>query len=139
MGYNAEQTGQSVLIRRENLEALHAALKALWKRTDLMGGGDSDGRRWFSWCNDCDPERDSLPELLEGMGWKPTLSPDGDIVALTFQWEKLGDEKHLFAAMAPFVETGSWIEMLGQEGYRWRWTFDGQCVREVGATVTWEV
>ena len=60
---------------------------------------------------------------------------DGSIVGIQFLGEKLGDEDLLFSAIAPHVEAGSFIEMIGEDGAFWRWVFDGQYVYKVFANV----
>lgn len=61
----------------------------------------------------------------------------GDLTDIHFIGEKLGDEKILFQALAPFVDKGSFIEMEGEDGDLWRWTFDGQQMIEQVARITW--
>ena len=51
--------------------------------------------------------------------------------------EKLGDDDRLFAAIAPHVTPGSFIEMRGEDDAHWRWVFNGTSCREVAAVVTW--
>lgn len=126
MGYEMQQVGQNFRIHRERLDEVRSALKVLWARTDLMGGGDSDGRKWFMWYEDVAPESDTLDQWLRKTGWEPAFDRSGVMTALTFQREKIGDERHIFAAIAPFVEAGSWLAMEGEDGQSWRWTFDGE-------------
>lgn len=65
----------------------------------------------------------NLPDILKAWGWQIIFSDDRDVSDIHFNGEKLGDEDDLFAAIAPFVREGSYIEMVGDEGYRWRWFF----------------
>jgi hypothetical protein len=45
--------------------------------------------------------------------------------------EKVGDEPKLYAAIAPFVERGSFIVMHGEDHSTWRHLFkDGQCIEQ---------
>ena len=40
-------------------------------------------------------------------------------------------------AIAPYVEAGSYIEMYGEDGDKWRYVFDGKTVKEVYPKVEW--
>lgn len=65
---------------------------------------------------------------------------DGNITGISFYGEKLGDELEVFQKIAPYVRSGSFIEMEGQDNELWRWVFQNGKCREVKATirVTWE-
>ena len=66
-----------------------------------------------------------------------TFDVDGNITEIEYVGEKLGRDFELFQKVAPFVRDGSFIEMYGEDGERWRWIFkNGKC-REVTAKVTW--
>lgn len=44
-----------------------------------------------------------------------------------FSGEKLGDDFDIFVLLAPYINNG-YIEMVGEDGDRWRWIFkDGKC------------
>jgi len=75
---------------------------------------------------------------LENYGYTAELDDDGNIIRLDFNRDKIAyDEDTMFQAIAPYVEDGSFIEMAGEDGDRWRWVFkDGKC-KEVRAKVTW--
>ena len=75
---------------------------------------------------------------LENYGYLAELDDEGNIIDLNFNGDKLAyDEDTMFQAIAPYVEDGNFIEMVGEDGDRWRWVFkDGKC-KEVRAEVTW--
>lgn len=75
---------------------------------------------------------------LEDCGYIAELDDDGNIVGLDFAGDKLAyDEDKMFEQIAPYVESDSFIEMLGEDGTRWRQVFkDGKC-REIKASVAW--
>jgi len=53
------------------------------------------------------------------------------ITDILFEGEKIGNESSFFKAIAPFVKEGSFIEMVGEDGEKWRWVFEnGQCVEK---------
>ena len=61
----------------------------------------------------------------------------GDVVEIHFSGDVLRSDKMIFDAIAPFVEAGSYVEMMGDDGQMWRWVFDGHNCVEVHPTVTW--
>ena len=75
---------------------------------------------------------------IQRFGYIPKLDNDGNIVEIDFEGERLGhDEDVMFNAIAPYVEDGSFIEMVGEDGDRWRWVFkNGEC-KEIKAKMTW--
>jgi hypothetical protein len=75
------------------------------------------------WVDEDFRQRATLERTLECWRWLLNSNDQGDIVGLDFEGQKLGDDEQLFRVLAPFVRPGSYIEVLGEEGYRWRWTF----------------
>lgn len=60
----------------------------------------------------------------------------GDITGIHFDMEKIGDEDKLFAAIAPYVRSGSFLELVGEDGERWRWVWhDGTFEKQRGRVV----
>jgi hypothetical protein len=131
MGYCIEQVQQHpFIIRVGNFDAAHAAIKALHGRETV---NDSSGAH-FRFVDQKFYERTSLRAILSAWRWSVTRAPalaGGDIIAIEFEGQKLGDDDLLFATLAPFVESGSCIEMEGEDGNTWRWEFEGQAVRKV--------
>ena len=116
MGYCMTIEDQEFLIKKKNMAGALAAIKA------IVG----EGR--FSWVNAKEyQDAETLEDALMAWRWPPYMNksanPKGEIVNLEFDGEKSGDEDILFRAIAPFVEAGSFIEMRGEDGCRWRWLF----------------
>jgi hypothetical protein len=115
------------------------ALKALVERDQAevaRRGGRQ--RTLLSWLQ---PDRilgaETLYDALAACRW-PVIEDDerGNITELEFRGEKRGSEDELFAALAPFVEDGSEIRMVGEDGTIWRWLFrDGKVCRQEGRIV----
>jgi len=81
---------------------------------------------------------DTLEELLEEWGWEPTTNEAGDIVDLAFAAEKMGEDEVLWKVIAPWVRNGSYLEIVGEEGERWRWIFEaGTCIHKA-AKIVWD-
>lgn len=144
MGYCITVKMVDIVIHKENKEAALAAIKALHgKETvpDFVYGGKTEERKHFRWV---DTEKylaaQTLEECLRAWRWRPKLTERGDINDLEFTGEKLGDDDLLFTAIAPFVEPGSFIHFVGEEGHNWKYKFDGNKMKEVqGKTrVIWD-
>lgn len=85
---------------------------------------------------DCD--QNDLACVLDSWGWLVTIDYDtGDVVDIIFDAEKLVDDDKLFKAIAPYVDAGSYIEMVGEDFVRWRWSFkNGEC-HKILPTLVW--
>lgn len=79
----------------------------------------------------------SLTEALEEFGWVADLDVQENICHIEFGRENSGEEDELFDRLAPYVQPGSYIEMAGEDGERWRWTFDGRTCKTVKPEVRW--
>ena len=76
---------------------------------------------------------------LEEYGYAPKIDDDGNVVDLDFVGDKIAyDEEVMFKKIATYVEDGSYIEMSGEDGARWRWVFSSGTVKEVRAKVVWD-
>jgi hypothetical protein len=63
---------------------------------------------------------------------------EGNIVGVEVQGEnKLWDQQEILTGIAPFVRKGSFLEILGEDGDRWRWVLDGEKCYKVTPTITW--
>jgi hypothetical protein len=148
MGFLIHQLPSELAIRRAHFAAALAAVHGLHERATLTGvpgglrvpfGNDRafvDGRRVL--------ECATLEEALGAWRWIAITDdgPDGmtdavpgprNIVGLEFIGEKLGDEDALFAALAPFVDEGSYVAVVGEDGRVWRWVFRGcRCYCQAG-------
>ena len=130
MGYCMTIEDQEFLIKKKNMAGALAAIKAI------------SGESIFSWINakECQGA-DTLEDALMAWRWPPYMNksanPKGEIVNLEFDGEKSGDEDILFRAIAPFVESGSFIEMRGEDGCRWRWLFHKGELHEIYPEIVW--
>lgn len=52
--------------------------------------------------------------------------------------EKLGDDYVLFSTIAPYVVSGSYIELLGEDGTRWKWVFENGLMKELIAKISYD-
>ena len=75
--------------------------------------------------------------MTKGQPYDFQLDSDGNISELEFTGEKLGSDFELFQSIAPYVQDGSYIWMLGEDGSQWRWVFQSGVCREITAKVEW--
>jgi hypothetical protein len=128
MGYCVDVDVTDVVIPADKVREAKKAIRKLHEGQDP---------RRFSWVN-ANNFRGSIASMLYEWRWETDEEEDGSIVVTHFSGEKLGDDDHLWKALAPFVKAGGLIEWRGEDGDRWRYTFDGQKMVEQTATVSWE-
>ena len=119
------------------------ALRAIQSLDPSKGSGRdyrvSGLKRGFAWVETSEyRSAENLGEAFHAWCWDVRENSKGDWILNYFDGRNLGDESHLFSAAAPFVTPGSWIEMLGEDGERWRWVFDGETCKEKSPTISWE-
>jgi hypothetical protein len=71
----------------------------------------------------------SLAEALDP--WELNLNLSGDVIGLALRSDRLRGSREMFAALAPFVEPGSFIRIRSEEGEEFRWTFDEGVFQEI--------
>ena len=143
MGYYMDQMESDFKIKKENFSAALVAIKALAEQLEEKASGGSFGpnriERWFSWVVTSEfVDAKTLVDAIKAWRWQAQLNSDGDISALYFEGEKLGDDEVLFDALAPFVEDGSYIQMSGEEDAMWRWVFKNGVMLESYPTISWD-
>lgn len=133
MGYCMFQVKAKFGIRKANLGKALDAVKGLAGKETIK---DCTGRH-FSWVEQGFDRKPTLAEATACWRWNLETDPaTGDVVGIAFGGEKIGDDAVLFGALAPYVAKGSYIEMQGEDGLRWRWAFDGKkCAERQGKVV----
>ena len=75
---------------------------------------------------------------MENYGYSVELDDDGNIIDVQFPRNRLASgEKEMFQAIAPYVKDGSFLEMFGEDGTRWRQVFKNGTCKEVTAQTIW--
>lgn len=143
MGYCMNLREESFKIKKKNVAPCLKALKELANQT-LKGTGftiinGKKTKQQFAWVStETFANAKTLKESLEEWRWDIEMKEDGSVDGISFSGEKIGDENHLFEAIAPYVESGSYIEMSGEDGLIWRWKFEkGKCTEEA-AILDWD-
>lgn len=107
----------------------------MYDDTAEMSGYDQKRGSRFAWMNGVEPTNwDSLEDAMAGWRFPIERDTNGNVVGISFTGEKAGDEQELFAAIAPFVETGSFIEFEGADQYMWQYTFDETSMETIHIT-----
>ena len=129
MGYYIEQrSDMEFKIKKEFIAGCLKALKEMAERDNN-----------FSWVQNVVVRgADTITQAFHEWRWNVQFNEAGDISALYFEGEKLGDEDSLFQTIAPFVEAGSYIEISGEEGSIWRYCFDGTDCTESYPEIIWK-
>jgi hypothetical protein len=131
MGYYMTLESSKFRIDIKNHRKALKAIKAL-------SGGEGCGHH-FSWVDTTDFKKaKTLAEALEAWRWDAEMDEDYNIIGIDFGGEKLGDDEILFRAIAPFVESGSYLELQGEDGCLWRWRFDNGGFRQQDSKIVWE-
>jgi hypothetical protein len=124
MGYDVYQRGEHFKIKRKNFDACLQVIKGLNKD--------------FAWVSPREvQEATSLKEAFLAWNWDAEVDRTG-VVCIHDDCEKLGDEDQLFQAIAPYVESGCYIEMSGEDGALWRYQFENGKFYNNNAMLDWE-
>lgn len=142
MGYRIFQLQTRFLVLHRNCEAAFASIQNLCQPSPklLLGNGKTESLpqvRNFAYVEGrAILESHTLADVLTEWRWSPTIDEEGNIQGLEFLGEKLGEENLLFNLLAPYVEAGSFIEVVGEDSKVWRWRFDGdRCFQQEGTII----
>lgn len=133
MGYYASNPNSVIVIKASNIPRALWAIKEMYKQEEGMAAPG------FSWVDrDTVLKAETIEEALAEWRWDASLDEAGDLYCVTFSGEKLGDDEDLWFNLAPYIEHGGFIEMLGEDDNRWRWVFWRGEMRTEYPTVIWE-
>ena len=134
MGYCMQMMGGFIVNPADKAAAALAAVKTIplncysWVDMDRVRSAEQLVDAVRSWRWDA--------RVLEDGEYNASVGAVGDIIVDGFYGDKSGDDHVLFGALAPFVNDGDSIEMMGEDGARWRWLFrGGKCVEQAGRIV----
>lgn len=127
MGYYIEMTDSNFVITKENFEKALKSLKDVFVPENMTCYDCINGKRYphFSWVNTKSVlESTNIREALKEIRYIPKFNQNGDICNVKFTGEKYGNEEIFFSALAPYVESGSYICFEGEDGDTWKWLFE---------------
>jgi len=125
MGYYIEQLNSEFNMKGENIEpAYNTFLDYIKDNKELVNAWAwLDADELLGACN--------FAQLMEFLRWEVTYDDDNNIIDIIFMGEKAGAEEQYFNILAPFIESGSYIEMCGEDGNRWKYYFNGDsCITQ---------
>ena len=134
MGYYINMLDSNFVIKKENFEKALESLKSVFVPENMTCYDYINGKEYphFSWVSTkLVLESKTLEEALEEIRYESKYDSDGNICRIEFTGEKYGDEDIFFAALAPYVEPGSFVSFEGEDGERWQWKFTDGKVEEV--------
>ena len=79
----------------------------------------------------------SIEDTLDYFGYTAENDLEDNIIGLEHTKDKLHDEEDLFFVIAPYVRSGSFIEMLGEDHYMWRWVFNDGTLEKITPKIEW--
>jgi len=127
MGYDMDQVNAKFAIKREDFTAVVKTVQKklrgdyMWVGVDALSDVENIGELFRVWRYEVEQD-----------------GSEGDISDINFIGEKLGDDLLFFRAIAPYVKKGSFIEMSGPDGDRWKWAFDGKKCKEKKGRVVYK-
>lgn len=127
MGYCIKMTNSNFAIKKENFEKALKNLKDIFTPENMTCYDSIGGKRYFHfrWVNtETVLESEELGEALEEIRYTPEYNENGDICDVEFTGEKYGDEEIFFKALAPYIESGSYLCFEGEDGDIWKWVFE---------------
>lgn len=153
MGYYANTMDTNFIIKKDNLEDAYKALCAL-NATDEGKNGYFEGDtppakpewsksvsntphmsfKYMDW--NYDENLNDVFEVFSALGFEARTTEDGDFELDGYD-DIMGDHEIFFAAVAPFVEDGSYVEWEGSDGERWRNQFDGGEMKTLLPKIVW--
>ena len=122
MGYFIEMKDSKFEIRKENFEKALENLKSVFVPENMNCYDRIDGKIYphFSWVDTHSVlNSKTLGEALEEIRYEPEYNDKGNICNVKFTGQKYGSENVFFNALAPYVESGSYIAFEGENGETW--------------------
>lgn len=130
----------NVIVKEEKQQAALEAVKSMnsdhtnkivgrpgeEERPENSKSVSDDANYWFRWLEwNYDELVDSLEEFLDKLDFGTEKTENGDLVIDDYA-NKTGDEELFFRVLAPFIESGSYIEWETDYNSKYRWDFDGK-------------
>ena len=140
MGVNIRLRDADFRISAEHKDDALTAIRELMNDQEAgRSGFNSHGPDSFASMRGVNPEDwDYLKEAMRDWRFPITLDESRDVVGIGFTGEKIGDEIQLFAAIAPFVDSGSYLEFSSRGAQRYRLVFTADDVLKKKSETTFE-
>lgn len=149
MGYYITEINEDITIKKQNIVPAFRALTIFAKNklnTEKTHSVFLPDGTVFTNANSANiyfggqvADTDDLLVIMHNMSFEPFVDESGDIISFSYAGEKWYQQIEDFAdVIAPFVEPDSVIDFEGEQGEFFRYTFDGQTMREKAGTIEWE-
>lgn len=132
MGYCIEMTESTIAITKEN------SIKMM----DMLSQYIEDNKPNWAWVDTnslykyC--KSHNFNEVMSELRYETYFNDGNDVYEIDyFSGEKLGDEFNIFPILAPYISDG-YIEMVGEDGDKWRWVFKDDKCNAKFPTVSWD-
>lgn len=131
MGYSIFANADAIFIPQANIdEGLRSVQKLIRLKSELRRD------RGFAFVDQDAAERaTSLEIMLAAWRWIPDIDASGNITSLEFVGEKLGDDELLFDTLSPFIKSGSFLDIVGEDCKTWRWLFRDGVMKRLEGTI----
>ena len=129
MGYHVKQKSAEFLIRYENFDAASQALIAFAQKTEKIDWVDKKALIFAC-------KRHDFYSAMDECHWECDGDENG-INEINYRGEtRCYNDHDILNVIAPFAESGSYIEMAGENGDMWRWRFNGrECIEEKAVVI----
>lgn len=116
MGYCVSLVESNLKFKKEDANIILSTLKEFAKNALLR------------WCDEDEIlESDTIEECFERLRY-PLTEKENYYIINDFYGEKLGDEERIFNSIYKYIEKGSYLEYVGDDGDRFRLVFgDKKC------------
>ena len=126
MGYCITVTCSGMVIPKAKVKKALEAIKAI----SVKENGH------YAWVNH-DGKQTDLVEAFEGWLYEAVEEENGNITIGNFNGEKQGDDEILWKAIAPFIKKGGEVKYRGEDGFQWKYVFDGKTYKKLHRSSEW--
>lgn len=70
-------------------------------------------------------------------GWRSQSDHAGNVVHVWMVGSDLAYSEDMFLALAPYIDSGGYVEFVGEDGDIWRWSFTGRDMVEAYPDLPW--
>lgn len=116
MGYCINLVDSDFKIKKENADNVVAALKNLVNVAGRL--------RWVD-TNELQ-SAENIIDAFHAVSYTLKADDNGDYILDCFEGEKLGDDEAIFITIGKYVEAGSYLKFIGEDGYILDYFFNGE-------------
>lgn len=115
MGYCVSSVDCKFKLQLENVENAFKALQNLCSEEIMKGSSVLK----------------NFEDIMLECGWEVEEDEDGNYNQIRFIGDKIYNNEEELRAIAPYVDSGSYIQMVGEDGDTWRYVFNNGTFNEV--------